>query len=50
MKIYFQMQFILGDCVRWRFTSDTSVNGWGWRFTVHPIMAFPNSNVRCDCY
>lgn len=23
--------------MRWRFSSDGSVNGWGWRFTVHPI-------------
>lgn len=30
---------IPGDEVRWRFTSDSSVNGWGWRFTVHPILA-----------
>nr|XP_026484631.1 probable E3 ubiquitin-protein ligase HERC2 isoform X1 [Vanessa tameamea] len=27
-----------GDELRWRFTSDSSVNGWGWRFTVHPIL------------
>ncbi|CAG9575570.1 unnamed protein product [Danaus chrysippus] len=27
-----------GDELRWRFTSDGSVNGWGWRFTVHPIL------------
>lgn len=25
--------------MRWRFTSDGSVNGWGWRFTVHPTLA-----------
>lgn len=30
--------FISGDELRWRFTSDSSVNGWGWRFTVHPIL------------
>lgn len=23
--------------MRWRFSSDGSVNGWGWRFTVHPV-------------
>ncbi|CAK1599489.1 unnamed protein product [Parnassius mnemosyne] len=27
-----------GDELRWRFTSDGSVNGWGWRFTVYPIL------------
>ena len=27
-----------GDELRWRFTSDGSVNGWGWRFVVYPIM------------
>ncbi|XP_043274810.1 E3 ubiquitin-protein ligase HERC2 isoform X2 [Venturia canescens] len=30
---------IQGDELRWRFSSDGSVNGWGWRFTVHPILA-----------
>ena len=30
---------IQGDELRWRFSSDGSVNGWGWRFTVHPIIA-----------
>ncbi|XP_076028585.1 E3 ubiquitin-protein ligase HERC2 isoform X2 [Oratosquilla oratoria] len=29
---------IAGDELRWKFTSDGSVNGWGWRFTVFPIM------------
>ncbi|XP_052829652.1 E3 ubiquitin-protein ligase HERC2 isoform X3 [Octopus bimaculoides] len=29
---------IPGDELRWKFTSDGSVNGWGWRFTVYPIM------------
>ncbi|XP_019845780.2 probable E3 ubiquitin-protein ligase HERC2 [Bactrocera dorsalis] len=29
---------ILGDEMRWKFTSDSSVNGWGWRFWVHAIM------------
>ncbi|KAK0097381.1 hypothetical protein PV326_002182 [Microctonus aethiopoides] len=29
---------IQGDELFWRFTSDGSVNGWGWRFTVHPIV------------
>lgn len=22
----------------WRFSSDSSINGWGWRFTVFPLM------------
>ncbi|XP_011141461.1 E3 ubiquitin-protein ligase HERC2 [Harpegnathos saltator] len=29
---------IQGDELRWRFSSDGSVNGWGWRFTVHPVL------------
>ncbi|GAB1604494.1 E3 ubiquitin-protein ligase HERC2-like [Argonauta hians] len=29
---------IPGEELRWKFTSDSSVNGWGWRFTVYPIM------------
>ncbi|KAL1023407.1 hypothetical protein UPYG_G00040470 [Umbra pygmaea] len=29
---------IVGDELKWKFTSDGSVNGWGWRFTVYPIM------------
>ncbi|XP_058836150.1 probable E3 ubiquitin-protein ligase HERC2 isoform X2 [Topomyia yanbarensis] len=29
---------IPGDEMRWKFTSDNSVNGWGWRFFVHAIM------------
>lgn len=27
-----------GEEMRWKFTSDSSVNGWGWRFWVIPIM------------
>lgn len=23
--------------MRWKFITDGSVNGWGWRFTVYPI-------------
>ncbi|XP_043254504.1 probable E3 ubiquitin-protein ligase HERC2 isoform X2 [Colletes gigas] len=30
---------IPGDELRWRFSSDGSVNGWGWRFTVYPVHA-----------
>lgn len=29
---------IPGNEMRWKFTSDNSVNGWGWRFWVHAIM------------
>ncbi|XP_033111225.1 E3 ubiquitin-protein ligase HERC2-like [Anneissia japonica] len=29
---------IVGDDLKWKFTTDGSVNGWGWRFTVFPIM------------
>lgn len=29
---------ISGDEMRWKFTSDNSVNGWGFRFLVHGIM------------
>jgi E3 ubiquitin-protein ligase HERC2 len=29
---------ICGEELRWKFTSDGSVNGWGWRFIVIPIM------------
>ncbi len=29
---------IIGDELSWTFKSDGSVNGWGFRFTVHPIM------------
>ncbi|XP_015429351.1 PREDICTED: LOW QUALITY PROTEIN: E3 ubiquitin-protein ligase HERC2 [Dufourea novaeangliae] len=30
---------IPGDELKWRFSSDGSLNGWGWRFTVYPVMA-----------
>lgn len=36
---------ISGDELRWKFTSDSSVNGWGWRFTVYPI---PPAAAPCD--
>lgn len=29
---------IPGEELRWKFTSDGSVNGWGWLLTVYPIM------------
>lgn len=34
-----------GDELRWKFVSDSSVNGWGWRFTVYPI---PPAAAPCD--
>ncbi|KAF5270348.1 hypothetical protein FQR65_LT05536 [Abscondita terminalis] len=30
---------IPGDELHWSFTSDSSVNGWGWKFTVYPVMS-----------
>ncbi|CAG4926206.1 unnamed protein product [Colias eurytheme] len=33
-----QEVIVNGDELRWRFTSDGSVNGWGWRFTAHPVL------------
>ncbi|XP_023218340.1 E3 ubiquitin-protein ligase HERC2-like isoform X1 [Centruroides sculpturatus] len=32
-----------GNELRWNFSSDGSVNGWGWRFTVYPIVT-PNTD------
>ncbi len=29
---------VSGDEIKWKFNSDGSVNGWGWRMTVYPIM------------
>ena len=29
---------VAGDELKWKFNSDGSVNGWGWRFTVYPVM------------
>ena len=29
---------ITGDEMHWKFNSDSSVNGWGWKFTVFPLM------------
>lgn len=38
-----------GDELRWTFTSDSSVNGWGWRFTVYPVMSNHNpSSIGSD--
>lgn len=30
---------IPGNELHWKFSSDGSVNGWGWRFTVHPVVS-----------
>ena len=35
---------VQGEEIKWKFSSDGSVNGWGWRFTVYPIM--PSSNLQ----
>uniref|UniRef100_A0A1B0AIV8 HECT-type E3 ubiquitin transferase n=1 Tax=Glossina pallidipes TaxID=7398 RepID=A0A1B0AIV8_GLOPL len=37
---------IPGDEMRWKFTSDSTVNGWGWRFWVHAIMPTSSMNER----
>lgn len=29
---------VVGDMLQWSFESDGSVNGWGFRLTVHPIL------------
>ena len=36
--VLIMVMVIQGDEIRWKFTSDGSVNGWGWYFTVYPIM------------
>ncbi|KAL1138806.1 hypothetical protein AAG570_008868, partial [Ranatra chinensis] len=36
-----------GDELRWKFSSDGSVNGWGWRFTVYPVVQLQNQ-LGCD--
>lgn len=38
---------IPGDELKWKFISDGSVNGWGWRFTVYPIMPAAGEGLRC---
>ncbi len=35
---------VAGEELRWKFSSDGSVNGWGWRFTVYPVM--PSSSLQ----
>lgn len=40
---------IPGDELKWKFISDGSVNGWGWRFTVYPIMpAAGKQHILCQ--
>ncbi|KAK2709534.1 hypothetical protein QYM36_013262, partial [Artemia franciscana] len=34
---------IPGNELRWRFNSDGSINGWGWKFTVFPVL--PSSGM-----
>lgn len=44
------MVYNIGDELRWRFTSDGSVNGWGWRFTAHPVMQSQSVAVSALLY
>ena len=38
-----------GDEIKWKFNSDGSVNGWGWRFIVYPMMPSVGSqNLNSD--
>ncbi|KAG8235149.1 hypothetical protein J437_LFUL015189 [Ladona fulva] len=37
---------IPGNELRWKFTSDGSVNGWGWRFKVHPVVSLDAEGQR----
>lgn len=39
ISFQFKTNIFSGDELRWTFTSDSSVNGWGWRFTVYPVMS-----------
>ena len=38
---------VSGDELRWKFTVDAGLNGWGWRFTVYPSApsSIPNDNL-----
>ncbi|XP_073987726.1 E3 ubiquitin-protein ligase HERC2 isoform X1 [Rhodnius prolixus] len=38
---------VQGDELRWKFSSDSSLNGWGWRFTVYPVVLLQNQ-LGCD--
>ena len=40
-----------GDELKWKFNSDGSVNGWGWKFTVYPVMpaSGPYNTQRFVC-
>ena len=29
---------VAGEELRWKFVRDAKNNGWGWRFTVYPVM------------
>lgn len=40
------MYFFSGDELKWKFNSDSSVNGWGWRFTVYPVIGGGGSRVE----
>nr|CAD7427832.1 unnamed protein product [Timema monikensis] len=37
---------IPGEEMRWKFASDGSVNGWGWKFTVYPLVTYCGPQER----
>lgn len=37
---------IIGDTLQWSFESDGSVNGWGFRFTVQPLLPESSTEVQ----
>lgn len=39
---------IPGNELRWRFCSDSSVNGWGWKFTVYPIVLTTQKTLNTE--
>lgn len=34
--------------MRWKFTSDGSLNGWGWKMTVHPVVLSSSRDLRAE--
>ena len=36
---------VVGDELKWKFNSDGTVNGWGWRFTVYPVLPSGSNNL-----
>ena len=37
---------IVGDTLQWSFESDGSVNGWGFRFTIQPLLPETSKEVQ----